>query len=305
MGLKILLIQQMIGGLKPTLFNLVCGTQSKQKINLCKLSNFLLPSVFINNRASRKKIKMLQSISPNIRLNPYHNNALSFLGKSQVMQKVFGEQFLIPKAVYDAIPCSKTISVRKMTEKPIINGNAVYLGGDKFLTLAHCFEDSYDYLDIRKELLEKNNDIFTVPGKAVELSEDLDLAIIKSQIKETRGFAKSLPIKIADKSPKVKDTVYIIGSNGFWEGQKAIPATVLTESEKFSVNSSVGHKANYYHIKSEFPFKRNNEFSADGLSGSPIVNKEGELVGILKAGRNNSEFLIIDLDTIKKFLSTH
>ncbi|OGI00638.1 MAG: hypothetical protein A2Y25_04610 [Candidatus Melainabacteria bacterium GWF2_37_15] len=248
---------------------------------------------------------MLQSISPNIRIN--HNNALSFSGKFQVLQSLFGERFHIPRAVHDARRCSKRIEVQ-LTSGEVEGGNVVYLENGKFLGVNHYFENPYEIFGVGKYVLKKDTYELEL-GKMIESSHRLDLAITESHAKGVRDLSRSLPIKIADRSPYINDTVYIIGSNGHWEGQKAIPATVLSKSRKLppAIDSSAGTEANYYEIKSAILYKHRDKFSAPGLSGSPVVNKKGELVGVAADSYPNdwSKFNVIDLNTIKTFLSTH
>jgi hypothetical protein len=254
---------------------------------------------FYSPIANKTNFKSRNTLSLN------HKDTLSFSGKKYVQENLLGEKILIPKAVQDAKRSSKRISVEGRTKK---RSNGVFLGNDNlFLTTAHSFRDDYGYVGVGKHF-QKENKYCTNQGDLAKIAPELDLSLIKLRPVEGLEYSKSEPVKFASSEPKITETVYILGSNSHWEGQKAIPARIseISGLVNDAKNYTFGNKATHYQIFSEILEKNKDRFSASGLSGSPVVNENGELVGILDRGKidgNQGAFYIIDTYTINKFLS--
>lgn len=248
---------------------------------------------------------MLPNLPSNTGLNYSSSNNLKFSGKKFVMQKILGERVLIPKAVHEAKRCSKIIEI-KVDHHHVEFGNGVCIGKDTFLTVKHLFNEPYSSVGVGKLYPDETHLRFNV-NKAEKIKSDfsLDLAIVK--LKESiNKFSQSIPVKLAENSPTPKDTVYLLGSNGFWEGQKVIPFKITAKSPQLRLNRffSNGAKANYFEIMSNMLYKKVGEVHTRGLSGSPVVNAAAELVGIAARGQDRiNNLFIIDLDTIKSFLT--
>jgi len=243
------------------------------------------------------------------------NNTVLFSGKKYVEQSLFGEKMLIPREVHDAKESSRIFDGELKSGKDIV-GNAVYLGDNQFLTVNHFFEipdpnssssiisREFNTKGIGKIYNSSNKKPVFIENKIKDVINDygFDLAIAKVEDKEKNALPN--PIKIAKYPPYKGETVYIIGKKMPLDGIKAIPA--VFEQQVLNTtrwDRKTGLKSSYSLIKSDLLEK--NGLTAKGFSGSPVVNKKGELVGIFAQGfEKYPEFkFMVDLNTIVPFLT--
>lgn len=286
-----------------------------------------LQNINLYKSSEKQSTQKATNIKPSI-----IKNTMSFSGKSFVLQKLFGEKILIPRAVHDAIQSVKNIGIAfedaQLQTKSVI-GNGVYLGNDLFLSVEHLFE-SLNKAPIKKQAVGKlniiKNRIFnnTTETNSVIHSIPLDLAVFKREsrnIKINEFFSKSKPIPFAESMPKQGETIYMLGHNcnPLLRSPKAIPMEFHRNIGKQKVayhsnddTTKTGESVDFYRSMSDIIEKNSHRFEGTGMSGSPIVNSKGELIGITLRAHSTEEngidrpsgvFYFIGIDQIKEFLS--
>jgi S1-C subfamily serine protease len=124
-----------------------------------------------------------------------------------------------------------------------------------------------------------------IPARTVLASQTKDLAVI--QVKELPEGAKAL--KLAEGSPEAGDLVYTVGNPGtkpnLWAGAASTVRKVERLSRKFD----------------DTPFDATAQESKLGIhkgaSGSPVVNADGEVVGVIFGG----DFRLDDNTLVKAY----
>lgn len=230
----------------------------------------------------------------------------TFTGKKFVQMKLYGDKYLVPRAVADVRKCVKQ-SFLEISDVDLFSANAVNIKDNIFVGVAH-FLDEMKTLSLiaigkitnKKEYLA--NEVYKHTS-----NESLDLAAFYAKIKNRKSIAKSSPIKFAEKLPQKGETVYIVGYHGSYSGPKAIPAIFATENisnlfqgQKYG-SAAQSFKAHAFILK--------DKINPIGLSGAAVVNEKGELIGIQKAANVNErtdlctgEIFCTSIDTIKSFL---
>ena len=138
-----------------------------------------------------------------------------------------------------------------------------------------------------------------------------DLCLLKRLRREQEAlYSQSKPIRIASKGPERKDQdVYIVGYHHYIDGLKKlqyIPAKFVSNVGKLAEEHP---QACYFEIHSAVI--KDKKFDCRSLSGSPVVNKCGELLGIVgradvdDQGIPTSPLFALDLKTIQNFLEEH
>ena len=115
--------------------------------------------------------------------------------------------------------------------------------------------------------------------EVVKVSKEDDLCLLK-------GDVNLWPMKISDKKPKIGDKVYNIGAPSGIFSKNMVP---ILEG----IYSGDIRNMSAYTIP-----------SMPGASGSPIVNKEGNLVGVLHSVHEDFDHFVLSptLDRVNKFL---
>lgn len=231
----------------------------------------------------------------------------AFTGKKFVQMNLYGDKYLVPRAVADARKCIKQ-SFLEVSSVDLFSANAVNIKDNIFLGVAH-FLDAMKTLSLiaigkitnKKEYIANEVSKFTTDNS-------LDLAAFFAKIKNQKSIAKSTPIKLAEKLPQKGETVYIIGYHGSYSGPKAIPAIFATECAPNAFKGQkYGELANSFKVHA---FVLKNRINPVGLSGAAVVNAKGELIGIQKASNFSEstdlftgEIFCTSIDTIKSFLT--
>lgn len=241
----------------------------------------------------------------NITLNNYKNRQNpSFTGKKFVQMKLFDETFLVPKAVADIRRSVKYVFAED--ENSCYLSNAVNLKNKLFIGIAHfgdCFKKISE-LNIGK-INNKEAGFSINPAKKHIKNKKLDLSIFNIEMPEKWQIAKSTPVKIAEKPPKIGEAIYIVSYHPDFKGPKTIPATYKGLSKSnIAANDEYGASAEYFEITSDILKNRINPMC---LSGAAIINNNGELIGIQKKGmtdfgKSDGSFFGISIDTVKKYL---
>lgn len=229
-----------------------------------------------------------------------------FQGQKTTNETVFGERYTIPIAVEKA---KQSIAELRKNPKGNYAGNVICIGNNTFLSVKHLFDETVDFNHIetgiakrfkksRKELKKieaTNNKIPTAKTEIIDQDKTIDLALYKTS---DTNFSKLKPLTLAKRYPNIGSTIYLIGKNGYFNSIKAIPSKF---TEPFGEEMS-GYDIEFLTINSEL-IKQQRDFSAPGLSGSAIVNREGELIGIAEVSMYDKTIYAIGLKTIRQFLN--
>ena len=244
---------------------------------------------------------------------------LQFAGKPETVKSSFlGTEFEIPQEVVEAGKVVKTLATKK-SDYVLSCSNATYLGNDLFLGVAHALNPDVpggkrigQYSPNKKRMLHGAEQI-----SIKALRQNLDLSLLQkrgliSLLQRVLALnSDSEPIKLAEHEPSEPgEEVYMVGHHTGFKGLQYIPATFDEKLVKFTDDDIIsGFDATYSRIFSKIVDNRH--FDTASLSGSPVVNKKGELIGIYACstvrsvngkGENTGTLYMIDLDTIKAFL---
>jgi len=150
------------------------------------------------------------------------------------------------------------VKVVNLSEGNSGSGTHIKLNGKSYiLTCAHLFKTKEDLVSIATNEDKIKND-FTKKGEAtiVLLDKEKDLALIKINREWNYPY-----LKIADKEPKLDDPIWIIGN-----------PYVLNDVITFG--RIIEFKENFYLLSGRAYF---------GNSGGAVINRKGEIVGVLNA----------------------
>lgn len=233
----------------------------------------------------------------------------SFSGKSFVRMNCLGEKYLVPKPVAD-VRRSVKLSFAEDANNTYCS-NAICLKDNIFLGIAHFWKHfkKIDEINIGKIYKEKGNqsscsvNVVTKHKK----NNNWDLGIFNVAIPKQLQFAKSNPVKLADRLPVTGEDVYIIAYHPNLTGSKVIPAKYTGPCKPSSfIDEEFGASSSYFEMNSDI---LKNHINSEGLSGCAIVNKKGELIGIQGKGTIDSsnnmstgKLFGISIDTIKRYL---
>lgn len=226
---------------------------------------------------------MLGNINNFSYTNYQNRENLTFSGKSFVQMNLLGEKYLVPRSVADVRRSVKTVFAKdKFNEKFISIINAINFENNLFLGVAHLFDGIKEVSSVTiGKIYNKGKKLVNKVEQHIEFKK-FDLGMFKIEMPKDFIFAKSNPIKLADKLPQKGETVYIVGYHKEYKGPKAIPASYgrLINPRRCSISPA----ANCFKITSDFLKGRLNPH---GLSGAAVVNKEGKLIGILTDAKFN------------------
>lgn len=121
---------------------------------------------------------------------------------------------------------------------------------------------------VEQQLPDKTTVSYT--AEVVETHKKLDFALLKITDKKFSGFGK-LPYSISDKNVALAQKIYTMG----------FPKNDIVYSE--GVISSLSG------LKSDTMFYQINVISAEGQSGSPVINEKGEVLGVLTNKKRNAD----------------
>jgi len=214
----------------------------------------------------------------NSNFNNYQNRQTpSFSGKSFVQMNCLCEKYLVPRKVADVRRSVKCAFAKdKFVEGRISVANAINVENNLFLGIAHLFEGIKEVsLVAIGKFNNKGKRVSNLVSQHIEKNE-IDFSLLKVEMEKGCTVAKSNPVKFTQNAPKRGETVYIVGYHMDFKGPKAIP--VKYEGFVSSKNGGISCKANCIKVESDF---LKDKVNPHGLSGAAVVNKDGELVGVL------------------------
>lgn len=145
----------------------------------------------------------------------------------------------------------------------------------QFLTAKHCI-DSMGKLSINNE----ESVVITIDHKH-------DLALISGPI--------IAPLEMASREPELGDEVVLIGWPRDWADQKPLLffGRVAALKIAMKVDDNQKHEMNFFH-----------EGGGGGMSGGPIVNTHGQVVGLIQASATYPSVSVAGatVESIRKFL---
>lgn len=154
--------------------------------------------------------------------------------------------------------------------------SAGYLGSNLWLTAGHCFSpDSDDQTDFKFFINKK-------PMSLIMLAPDEDIAVVAAE--PPKGM---VPLHLAPNDLKKGEEVF---AEGFPGGSY----------DSFFVSGRVMNLA--FHIE-ERTYVVTSMIVAPGMSGSPVVNAEGKVVGVLQAGWGTAQWKSISGITPRAYLN--
>lgn len=256
---------------------------------------------------------MYSTISPaysNIKTRMSYS-PIAFKGKDTVTHSLLGETAEVPREVYEAGDTVKRVYMAKYDNlRKGCLANIICLDGkNKFLGLAHILKYKPPYMFcMGKSILQNGVTTQNLDGPLsfnLKSAHDWDLGLYT--IQNSLVYAKSAKTKLGDdKKLKPDEDVYIISyqeKGETFSGLQYIPAKFIKHCGQIekAVNMTEGQKADYFEIQSKILHENN--INLEGFSGSAIVNKKGELVGILaRVAPDEAPIYAIDMNTIKAFL---
>lgn len=212
-----------------------------------------------------------------------------------------------PKPVLNASESVKALLSWQGPEH-LYTSNAAYLGErDTFIGNFHGLKHGLGtFVGFRKSIAE-NYKVAEMELSAA--STGMDLAVVEKPSGRIPSFSKLEPIVLAKKGPsRDGDEAYIVGYQKSVNGINVIQGSYEGEIPQSMVPpNEMGGKSSYFVLHA--PSLEGRE--AATLSGSPVLDKKGRLVGILAtalcdaSGRCKGDVAIINLPTIRKFLNNH
>ena len=165
-------------------------------------------------------------------------------------------------------------------EMPTGSGTAFFIAPNLFVTNFHVLFSENDYSLERIYLVQRNKRLKLGEGKAkvLSISESKDLVIVELVIKEGEGEGFVF-LHVSPEEPSER-----LFALGYPDGIKHRVVN-LDESEVID--------RGYYYVMTVY------EHYLGGISGSPVVNKKGEWVGVVNGGISDEEERDIALSFIK------
>lgn len=251
---------------------------------------------------------MINNISSNnFSYTNYKNREnLSFSGKKFVQMKFLGEKYLVPKAVADVRRCVKQ-SFLKDPHTGIHTINVVNIMKDVFLGVAHLFDNLIDKTS-PSAIGKKTNKGEYIGNEIYNHKTDKikDLAIFQTKIGDGDiPISRSTQIIFSKKLPQKGELIYLISRHISFKGPKVIPCLYHGKLNPDLVKDAKGRTVAHF-IYSDILHKKINP---QGLSGSAVVNKNGELIGLqsvaeiyARDSKSTGVMSFIGLEDIKSFL---
>lgn len=233
----------------------------------------------------------------------------SFSGKSFVQMKLCGDKYLVPRAVADVRRCVK----QSFFEESYVGThtiNVVNILKDTFLGVAHFFDNIIDKTS--PAAIGKKTNKGEYAGNEIcnhKTDKIMDLAIFQTEIgKEDIPISRSNPIRFAQKPPQKGEVIYLVSRHNSFKGPKVFPCLYHGKLNSDLIKDNKGSTIAHY-IYSDI---LHNKINPQGLSGSAVVNKNGELIGIQSVAeiytgdsKSTGVMSFIGLEDIKSFLKEH
>ncbi len=178
------------------------------------------------------------------------------------------------------------------TDRLLITNNHVVGVGQPAEAIFAMYTDDGQVFTSR-ELYEKHGK--RIRGMCVATSSESDLALLQLE-SVPQSVAE---VKLATTSPKVDDTIYLMGCPGnnkhIWVGGAG--SVKFIGELKPTLKQSLIVKAKMMVLTT--PDRR----MGAGASGGPAVNQQGELVGVIQSGAADSTHLnCVDVSELRKFV---
>jgi RNA-directed DNA polymerase len=145
-------------------------------------------------------------------------------------------------------------------EKPFLQGSAFYLANVGLVTCAHV-------LGAKTKVFSEYNHDEKYPVNIIYRDEDIDLAILQSEIPVHKRFVRGAP-----RSLKAGDPVCVLGFPNYTWGQ------TLQLFGGHVCGFKPRHGIRRIHVDAHI---------VKGNSGGPVLNKEGEVIGIAVTGADS------------------
>lgn len=159
-------------------------------------------------------------------------------------------------------------------------GTAFFLKGVGLVTAAHCVENA-----VNPVVYHRTSSSNTWPVKAAKVCKYRDLAILEHSINENEYHE----MEASSQSPEVSDSVVAYGYPGFGPGDQ--------------LNVRVG-KVTSLSVKSSIQRIEVDQELSQGMSGGPVVDADGYVVGIVhKGGPDEARQVAIDVRELIKLAS--